>query len=227
MGKDFSPGELIRKNTGERRGMAATLISDEATCGQDAPSPRWTSRRQQILDAAAQCFRQSGFHGASMANVAAAAGQSVGQIYRYFDNKEAIIAAIVDQHLAELRETFDQLQSRPGSAADLIADHVPQMLAERLDPYRAGLVLEVAAEAARNPKIAEILRAADAQERALCRAILARDRKPGWSDAEFEARSDLLRILVDGLTFRAVNQPDLDRTALASAIRMTIHNLSL
>ncbi len=207
--------------------MAATLISDEATCGRDAPSPRWTSRRQQILDAAGRCFRQSGFHGASMASIAALAGQSVGQIYRYFDNKEAIIAAIVDQHLAELSETFDQLQSRPGSAADLIAGNVPEMLAERLDPYRAALVLEVAAEAARNPKIAEILRAAEVQERALCRTILARDRKPSWSDAEFEGRCDLLRILVDGLTFRAVNQPDVDRAALASAIRMAIHNLLL
>jgi AcrR family transcriptional regulator len=204
--------------------MAATLISD---CGHEAPCSRRTSRRQQILDAAEQCFRQSGFHGASMASIAGLAGQSVGQIYRYFDNKEAIIAAIVDQHLAALRETFDQLQSRPGSAADLIADHVPEMLAERLDPSRAALVLEVLAEAARNPKIAAILRAADAQERGLCRIILARDRKPGWSDAEFEARCDLLRILVDGLIFRAVNQPDIDRTALASTIRMTIQNLAV
>jgi AcrR family transcriptional regulator len=206
--------------------MAVTLISDEADCGHEAPSRRM-SRRQQILDAAAQCFRLSGFHGASMASIAGLAGQSVGQIYRYFDNKEAIIAAIVDQHMAELRETFDQLQSRPGSAADLITDHLPEMLAERLDPSRAALVLEVLAEAARNPKIAAILRAADIQEQSLCRAIFARDRKPAWSDAEFEARCDLLRILVDVLTFRAVNQPNIDRTALASAIRMTIQNLAL
>jgi AcrR family transcriptional regulator len=207
--------------------MAATLMSDEADCGYEAPSSRKRSRRQQILDAAGECFRLSGFHGASMASIARLAGQSVGQIYRYFDNKEAIIAAIVDQHLAELRETFHQLQSRPGSAADLIADHVPEMLAERLNLSRAALVLEVAAEAARNPKIAAILCAADAQERSLCRAILARDRKPAWSDAEFEARCDLLRILVDGLTFRAVNQPNIDRAALASIIRMTIHDLAL
>jgi AcrR family transcriptional regulator len=207
--------------------MAATLISDRAECGHEAPFSRRTSRRQQILDAAGRCFRLSGFHGASMASIAALAGQSVGQIYRYFDNKEAIIAAIVDQHLAELRETFDQLQSRAGSAADLIVGQIPEMLAERLDLSRAALVLEVVAEAARNPKIAAILQAADAQERNLCRAILARDRKPAWSDAEFEARCDLLRILVDGLTFRAVNQPNLDRTALASAIRMAIHNLAL
>ena len=207
--------------------MAIALISDALDCAPDAPCPRRTSRRQEILDAAGQCFRQSGFHAASMANIAGLAGQSVGQIYRYFDNKEAIIAAIVDEHLVELRETFDQLQGEPGSAADLIADRLPEILAEKLDLSRAALVLEVLAEAARNPKIAAILRAADLEERGLCRSILARDRKPAWSDAEFEARCDLLRVLFDGLIFRAVNQPDVDRAALASVIRTTIHNLTL
>lgn len=162
-----------------------------------------------------------------MASIAALAGRSVGQIYRHFDNKEAIIAAMVDQHLAELREAFDQLQGRSGSAADLIAGQVPEMLARRLDPARAALVLEVMAEAARNPKIAALLRAADAQERDLCRALLARDRNPAWSDAELEGRCSLLRILVDGLTLRAVNHPDVDQAGLASVIQTAIHNLAL
>ena len=48
------------------------------------------ARRQQIVDAASTCARRAGFHGASMAEIAHAAGLSVGQIYRYFENKEAI-----------------------------------------------------------------------------------------------------------------------------------------
>ncbi len=57
--------------------------------GEEAQSGRPTveSRRQQILDAACDQVRQSGFHGASMADIARAAGLSVGQIYRYFENK--------------------------------------------------------------------------------------------------------------------------------------------
>lgn len=47
------------------------------------------TRRQQIVDAASACARRSGFHGASMAEIAQTAGLSVGQIYRYFENKEA------------------------------------------------------------------------------------------------------------------------------------------
>jgi len=77
------------------------------------PTPE--ARRQQILDAACDCVRQAGFHGASMAEIAKAAGLSVGQIYRYFENKEAIIAAIVAQDLAEMREKFAEMESRPAT----------------------------------------------------------------------------------------------------------------
>src|ERR1700751_4700643 len=73
------------------------------------PTPE--ARRQQILDAACECVRKAGFHGASMAEIAQAAGLSVGQIYRYFENKEAIIAAIVAQDLAAIREKFAELES--------------------------------------------------------------------------------------------------------------------
>jgi AcrR family transcriptional regulator len=58
-----------------------------------------------------------GFHGASMADIAKAAGLSVGQIYRYFENKEAIIAAIVAQDLAEMREKFAEMESQPGTCS--------------------------------------------------------------------------------------------------------------
>jgi AcrR family transcriptional regulator len=58
-------------------------------------------RRKQILAAARDAFRAHGFHAASMAVVAAGARISVGQIYRYFDNKEAIVAAIVGENIEE------------------------------------------------------------------------------------------------------------------------------
>jgi TetR/AcrR family transcriptional regulator, repressor for uid operon len=47
------------------------------------------ARREQVLDAAAHCFRRHGYHGASMAEIAGAAAMSPGHIYHYFQSKEA------------------------------------------------------------------------------------------------------------------------------------------
>ncbi|MBU4433258.1 MAG: TetR/AcrR family transcriptional regulator [Alphaproteobacteria bacterium] len=196
-------------------------MADEAQTAR----PSAETRRQQILDAACDQVRRSGFHGASMAEIAKAAGLSVGQIYRYFENKEAIIAAIVAQDLAEMREKFAELESRPGDLLDSISEHMPEAVDKCYDMGRAALVLEVLAEAARNSKVAAIVRAADCQERALSRAMLERNRKPDWSEAEFEARAEMIAVIFDGLIMRAVNNPGADRQALAGMMRKTLECL--
>lgn len=196
-------------------------MADETHSGR--PSPE--SRRQQILDAACERVRQSGFHGASMADIAKAAGLSVGQIYRYFENKEAIIAAIVAQDLAEMRDKFAELEMQPGTLLDAIDEHLPEGVDKCFDPRRAALALEVVAEAARNPKVAAIVRSADQQERALARALMERDRKPEWSEAEFNARCEAIGLIFDGLLMRGVNHPDLDREALTAVLRSTVRHL--
>lgn len=187
------------------------------------PSPE--SRRQQILDAACNQVRQHGFHGASMADIAKAAGLSVGQIYRYFENKEAIIAAIVAQDLAEMRDKFAELESRPDTLLAALDEHLPESVDKCFDPHRAALALEVVAEAARNPKVAAIVRAADEQERGMARALMERDRKPEWTEAEFHARCEVIGLLFDGLIMRGVNHPDLDRAGLIDALRSTVRHL--
>jgi len=187
------------------------------------PTPE--ARRQQILDAACDCVRHAGFHGASMAEIAKAAGLSVGQIYRYFENKEAIIAAIVAQDLAEMREKFAEMESRPGDLVDALTEHLPEAVDKCFDLGRAALTLEVLAEASRNPKVAAILRAADEQERVYAQAMLDRSRKPEWSDAEFHARCEAVGLLFDGMIIRAVNHPDTDREALGRVLVATIRQL--
>lgn len=52
------------------------------------------ARKNQILDAAWTCFARSGYHRTTMQDIATEAGISAGAIYRYFDGKEAVLAAI-------------------------------------------------------------------------------------------------------------------------------------
>src|SRR3954468_14129367 len=82
---------------------------------QNEPTPAVASldRNAQILDAAVICFARKGFHLTSMHDISAEAGISVGLIYRYFQNKEAVIAAMADQHKKEIQELLERAAQAP------------------------------------------------------------------------------------------------------------------
>src|SRR5213079_793135 len=77
------------------------------------PQPQIESsqdRRTQILDAALICFAKRVFHQASMHDISAEAGMSVGLIFRYFENKDAVISAMADRHKKEIHEVLQLAQ---------------------------------------------------------------------------------------------------------------------
>jgi AcrR family transcriptional regulator len=182
-------------------------------------------RRQQIVDAASACARRAGFHGSSMAEIAQQARMSVGQIYRYFESKEAIIAAIVARDMAEMRDKYCELQGGDGPVLDNILTKCASAIEDFYVPERAALMLEVVAEAARNPRVAEILRAADAEERDMQRALLAKVFPAELSERERNARSEVISMLFEGLPIRGVNNPDADRGAIADGLRLALKAL--
>lgn len=57
-----------------------------------------SDKRSQILAGARQVFFAKGFDGASMSEIALAAGVSKGTLYVYFENKERLFAALVEDH---------------------------------------------------------------------------------------------------------------------------------
>ncbi|HET6630435.1 MAG TPA: helix-turn-helix domain-containing protein, partial [Woeseiaceae bacterium] len=77
---------------------------------------RTRQQRERILNAARSCFVKHGFNAASMAKIAEAAGMSPGLIYRYFDSKNAIILAIIEQQLQDARADIAALDP----ATDLV-----------------------------------------------------------------------------------------------------------
>lgn len=68
-------------------------------------------RRQRYLDVALELFAEHGYHGVSTDQVVAAAGGSKATLYRYFDSKEALFEAIIDdiaQPAVDLRRPVDE-----------------------------------------------------------------------------------------------------------------------
>lgn len=188
---------------------------------------RAEARRQQILTAAAQCFREHGFHGASISRISRLAGMSAGHIYHYFENKEAIIAAIVEQDLEGLLQMTAELRAACNVRQAMIA-RAAQGVIEQLDPQTAGLKLEIVAEAARNPRVAEIVRNADAASRkSLGETIRIVRQRAGHEDDEFAIASmiEVVATLFEGLLLRTLRHPQLDHAQLTLQVQAAIENV--
>ncbi len=59
--------------------------------------------RRDIVDAAFECFAESGYHGTGIADIAARLGIGHGTFYRYFENKRDIIEHVIDDLLDRIR----------------------------------------------------------------------------------------------------------------------------
>lgn len=199
--------------------MTEPLRPGEPPAARDC-GERARAQRERILRAAKRCFVDHGFHAASMADIAKTAEMSTGLIYRYFDSKDAIVRAIVDRQIEEARVLLDAI----GSAEDLVAailDHFERWSRPQDEEMNAALFLEMAAEATRDPRVAEVTRAADCLVRARLQEALRRSvRAEGGEldEASAERRVLALQCVIEGLLVRAVRQPDLDRATLRACL---------
>ena len=123
----------------------------------DLHVPSVSDRRQSdILDSVRDAFVEKGFDGASMQDLARAAGMSVGNFYRYFASKDAIVAAIINRDLADMERDFAQIMQSDEPMAALrgtLRAHV-----EGGDCKGEGtLWAEITAAATRKGAIAQVL----------------------------------------------------------------------
>jgi AcrR family transcriptional regulator len=111
-----------------------------------------SSKRRQILDGARKVFMDLGFDGASMGEIARAAGVSKGTLYVYFADKNRLFEAIVEEEsleqgklafnfdpgrdvtttLMEFGQAYIQVLCRPGGGSAIrtvmaIAERMPEV----------------------------------------------------------------------------------------------------
>lgn len=92
-----------------------------------APTPSTDQRSAIILDSVRSAFAEKGFDGASMQDLARQAGMSVGNFYRYFPSKSAIVEALIARDMEELARDFQAIlgHERPILALRAtIEDHI-------------------------------------------------------------------------------------------------------
>lgn len=165
-------------------------------------------RRTQILEAALVCFAKRGFHQASMHDISAEAGISVGLIYRYFENKDAVISAMADRHKKEIHEVLERAQQAPTLLESLeilftahCCEDAPQVV--------SAFVVDLYAEASRNQRVADLVRdvlqtAMDGVTDLIARSPEAESAAHGLKPHE---QAELIFAVSRGMLMRDVLQP--------------------
>lgn len=118
---------------------------------KDIPEPRKRprqSRSQQmvesILDATARILAKHGYAGTNTNIVAERAGVSVGSIYQYFPNKDALVVAVHERHVQQMCQVIETIlkNARSASLREHIAAIVRALLAAHLIEPQLHQVLE-------------------------------------------------------------------------------------
>jgi AcrR family transcriptional regulator len=170
-------------NASERSLFLLAFEGAKAMARMAATKPRKNASQQRsratvdaLIEATARILVKDGFEKASTNRIAEIAGVSVGSLYQYFPNKEALVAAVIDRHnqviLQLVRATLAEVAGMPLEKAvrRLVTVAVE---AHRIDPKLHRVLAE---QIPRTGQLADV-EAFNREVQALVRADLERRRK--------------------------------------------------
>lgn len=185
------------------------------------PVPERTpsERQTRILDAAERVFARAGFHAATMQDVAAEAGMSPGNLYRYFASKDAIIAGMAERDRTLIAADFAALDPARGNVLDQLEALGRKHLIE--EPREKSIIcMQIWAEAARNPQMASMCAAIDATVVGGLAGAIAGAKASGELPANLDDARFLQAIfmMADGFFCRRATDPSFDPVMAADTL---------
>lgn len=122
--------------------------------GRERTMPE-TDKRRQILNGARAVFMASGFDGASMGEIAKAAGVSKGTLYVYFDSKEALFEALALAEKRGLAEVLFRLDADDPNVRGVLTRLGLSYLTEMVRPEHITVVRMVIGACEKFPRLGQ------------------------------------------------------------------------
>lgn len=174
--------------------------------------------RREIVDAAERLVKGNGLHQLKLRDIAKESGKSLGNLYNYFQNKEAIIEALVEREKSRFLMVVSQ-KIEPLPEEDyksMLRRHLELMADAYLDPDSLLLAISVAGEALVNPGVHKIMVALIHQDPSCSMDNVPREL--------LEARVICIRTFFESLRGAVAFYPDVNREMLK---QVTIERLLL
>jgi AcrR family transcriptional regulator len=178
------------------------------------------AKRASIVDAAAGCFAEKGFERTTTADICRAAGISSGSLFHYFPHKRAMFTAIFTDDAVETAGRLETA-AKADDPWEALLDVVAELAGQLAHPAVGRLVLEAAAQAARDDEFAELIRRNDSALRDGLAVLVERAVDAGLIDPGLPSRAAAGWVagLLDAIISRASLDPDLDLAAEQAILR--------
>ena len=162
----------------------------------------------RILEGARKVFARKGM-GATMADIAAAARVSQGLAYRYFDNKEAIINALVEEGM-QSSQPFPSVLEMPGTPGERLARLISGFLQARRDhPEFFMLFYQMLSDETASDSLREQISKRGLAMQGLLRQLIIEGQAGGEvAKGDPDQLVTALMVYLDGLTRLAVYNPE-------------------
>jgi len=182
------------------------------------------ARRHQILDAAAKCFVQKGFHHSTMHDICQQAELSPGAVYRYFRSKEEIIEAMTRERKRMVTAMIEAAKSR-GGFLRVFNELADVCFSELEDPRAGALAVELWAEALRSLRIKQMLREQLSSIREAMLGIIHNAQDRGEINPALDPRAvaEIMISLFDGLLLQKVIEDETDVWKYVGAMKAMIN----
>jgi AcrR family transcriptional regulator len=129
-----------------------------------------------LVSAAVQLLHQHGIEGTTLADIAHEADVPAGNVYYYFKSKDEVIAAVVDAHIGQVKDTLASIDARHRSPKARLKALVRELASQSEAVARYGCPLgSLCSEIDKRPD------APDFAAAALMRTIL------DWAEAQYRA----------------------------------------
>jgi AcrR family transcriptional regulator len=182
--------------------------------------------RERLLDAARSVFASSGFHGASVEEIASTAGYSTGALYSNFDGKEDLFLVLmereIEEHAREIAEAVAKRDSVAGRATG--GAQVWMTMIER-EPELLLLFMEFWAYGVREPDVRPKVAARFAQVRQLLTRLIADSARE--FDLELQIPAEQLAVVIDALADGIARQKLADPAAVPDDLMGRVLSLLL
>ena len=130
----------LRKTSEELAAVASSIAdaSEDARNGRRRGRGKAERTRQDILEAAHHIFAAKGYEGASVADIAAAAGYTKGALYANFPSKEALFLEMARELHRNQKDLLDQ-HRKAGTEPPLLCDSPAEYSDKELESILIGL----------------------------------------------------------------------------------------